>query len=100
MLTVSPGRGKVSLIDIVVPWESRVEWKEREIEKRQDLRPELRRLWEMPVEVVPIITTALGTIPKPLKRNLEKVESKVGPGLLQKSVLLQNVHIMRRVMDS
>ena len=57
---------KVSLIDVAVPWDSRVEMKEREkIEKYQDLRIEIRRIWDMPVEVVPIIIGALGTIPNP-----------------------------------
>ena len=54
----------------------------------------------MPVEIVPIIIGALGTIPKSLKRNLEEVGADVAPGLLQKSVLLETAHIIRRVMDS
>ena len=48
------------------------EWKEKEketIEKYQDLRTELRRLCEIPVEVVvPIIIGALGTISESLKK--------------------------------
>ena len=98
---VDKKKNSVSLIDISVPWDSRVEEKEREkMDKYQDLRLELRRLWEMPVEVVPIIIGALGTIPKNLKRNLEKLEAKVAPGLMQKSVVLETAHIVRRVMDS
>ena len=42
-------------------------------DKYQDLRIELRRQWDKPVEIVPIIITALGTIPKSLKRNLEEL---------------------------
>ena len=61
---------KVSLIDIAVPWHSRAKQKEQEKkrDKYQDLRIELRRLWDKPVEIVPLIVRALGTIPKSLKR--------------------------------
>ena len=61
----------------------------------------VRRLWNKPVEIVPIIIGALGTIPKSLKRNLYELGADVVvPGLLQKSVLLATAHIIRRVMDS
>ena len=94
-------KNKVSLIDVAVPWDSRVEDKEREKkEKYQDLRLELRRLWDMPVEIVPIVIGALGTIPKALRRNMDELEAEVPPGLMQKSVLLETAHIIRRVMDS
>ena len=53
-----------------------------------------------PVEIVPVIIRALGTIPKSLKRNLEELGAEVAPGLLQKSVVLETAHIIRRVMDS
>ena len=93
---------KVSLIDVAVPWDSRAEQKEQEKkrDKYQDLRIELRRLWDKPVEIVPIIIGALGTIPKSLKRNLEELGADVALGLLQKSVVLETAHIIRRVMDS
>ena len=57
---------KVSLTDVAVPWDSRAEQKEQEKKKDtyQDLRIELRRLWDKPVEIVPMIIGALGTIPK------------------------------------
>ena len=99
---VNKTNNKVSLIDVAVPWDSRVEQKEQEKKKidNQDLRIELKRLWDMPVEIVPIIIGALGTIPKSLKRNLEELGADVAPGLLQKNVVLETVHIIRRVMDS
>ncbi|MEL6846822.1 MAG: hypothetical protein AAFP02_26760, partial [Bacteroidota bacterium] len=86
-------KNKVSLIDVAVPWDSRVEDKEREKkEKYQDLRLELRRLWDMPVEIVPIVIGALGTIPKALRRNMDELEAEVPPGLMQKSVLFLVAH--------
>ena len=68
---------KVSLVDVAVPWDSRAEEKEQKKKKEkkedkyQDLRTEFRRLWDKPVEIVPIIIGALGTTPKSPKRKLE-----------------------------
>ena len=52
------------------------------------------------MDIVPIINRALGTIPKSLKINLEELGADAAPGLLQKSVVLEIAHIIRRVMDS
>ena len=64
-------------------------------DKYRNLRIELRRLWNKPVEIVPIFIGVLGTIPKSLKRNLEELGADVTPGLLQKSVVLETVHIIK-----
>ena len=37
---------------------------------------------------------------KSLKRNLEELGADVAPELLQKSMVLQTAHVIRRVMDS
>ena len=47
-----------------------------------------------------IIIRALGTLLKALKRNLEKLGADVALGLLQKSVVLETAHVIRRVIDS
>ena len=64
---VDKTNNKVSLIDVAVPWDSRAEQKEQEKKRDKYLRIELRKLWDKPVEIVPIIIEALGTIPKSLK---------------------------------
>ena len=101
LIVVNKENQKVQLIDVAIPWDTRVVEKAREkIEKYQDLKMELRRLWQAEVEVVPIILGALGLIPGDLKRNLGKVGcTNLEPGLLQKSVLLATARIVRRVMD-
>ena len=47
-----------------------------------------------------IIIGALGTIPKSLERNLEELRADIAPELLQKNVVLETAHIIRRVMGS
>ena len=102
LILVNKENQKVTLIDVAIPWDTRVVEKSREkVEKYQDLKIEIRRLWQSEVEVVPIIVGALGLIPDDLKRNLGKVGcTNLEPGLLQKSVLLATARIVRRVMDS
>ena len=96
---------KISLIDVAVPWDFRAGQKEQGKKKKgrdkyQDLQIKLTRLWNKPVEIVPVIIWALGTIPKCLKRNLVELGADVAPGLLQKSAVLETAHIIRRVMNS
>ena len=68
-LTLIDGtKDQVSLIDVSVLWNSRIE--KIETEKHKDLRTEPRKLWKMSVEAVPMITGVLGLISKFLKRNL------------------------------
>ena len=102
IILINKEHQKVSLIDIAIPWDTRVKDKKREkIEKYQDLKMEVARLWQTEVEVVPIIIGALGIIPDDLERNLGKVGcTNLEPGLLQKSVLLATARIIRRVMDT
>ena len=73
----------------------RAEEARKKRDKYQEIRIELRRIWDKPVEIVPIIIRALGTLPKSLKRNLEELGADVSPGLLQKSVVLETAHIIR-----
>ena len=57
--------------------------KEKKV-KYQNLQIELETLWDKPVEIVPVIIRALGTMPKSLKRNLEELGADAPPGLLPK----------------
>ena len=79
---------------------SKAERARKEREKHQDLQFELRRPWDKSIEIVPKIIEALGTIPKSIKNYLEELGADLTPGALQKSVVLETAHIIRRVMDS
>ena len=76
--------------------------KKQRRDEYKDLRVELRRLRDKPVEIVPIIIGALGTIHKSLKRNLEEFGADVGssPRVLQKIGMLETLCIIRRGMNS
>ena len=64
---VNKTNNKISLINVVVPWDLRTEQKEQEKkrDKYQNVGIELSRLWDKPVEMVPRIIGALGTIGYP-----------------------------------
>ena len=84
-----------------VPRDSRVETKETEKrDKYVDLKIKQKRLWSIPVEVVLVVVGALGTIPRELRRNLEKIHCRSKPEVLQKSVPLATAHILRKVLDT
>ena len=38
-----------------------------------DLKRELKKIWEMPVKVIPVVVGALGTAPKKLKQWLSDI---------------------------
>ena len=58
------------IIDIAVPNDSGIFEKEKEkIEKYQDLRRELAKLWSIKTSVVPIVVGALGTVTKNLGKH-------------------------------
>ena len=66
------------LVDFAVPADHRVKIKEREkIDKFADLDRKLKKtkkLWILRVTVIPIVVSALGTVPKGLERKLEELE--------------------------
>ena len=74
IVIVNKGQRKTTLIDIACPCDRNVNDKEMEnVEKCQDLKIELQRLWNTSVEVVPIVVGALGAI----SNNLQKYPQKL-----------------------
>ena len=66
---------KAIIIDIAVPAHVRVGEKEREkMEKYQDLKKEVGRLWKLKmVEVIPVVIGALGSVTKEFDGWIEKL---------------------------
>ena len=75
------------IVDFTIPYDSRVETKEFEkLEKYQDLARELKKLWNMSVQIIPIVIGALGTTPKDLHKRLKEI------GIDTKIVTAENSH--------
>ena len=93
---------KAIIVDIASPWDHRVYVKEGEkIEKYQDLKREIRRLWGIRhLEVVPAVVGALGVVSKRLDVWLEKLGVIIRTGQLQKTALLGTARILRKLLES
>ena len=89
------------IINVAVPGDCRICEKEIEkIEKYQNLKRELKRLWLLKkVGVVPVVVGALGCIRKGFIGWMDTLGIKVNVGMVQKSVLLGAVRILRKVLD-
>ena len=77
------------IIDFTVPGDSRIENKEKEkIEKYQDLRRELQKIWNVRVKIIPLAVGSLGTIPKQFGNGLRETGITAKIVQVQKIVLL------------
>ena len=70
------------------------------IEKYQDLKREIGKLWGIrQQEVVPVVVGALGAVSKRLDTWLDKLGITIRTGLLQKTALLGTARILRKVLE-
>ena len=62
-------------VDFAVPADHRIKLKECEKkDKYLNLARELKKLWNMKVAIIPIVTGAFSTVPKELLKGLEDLE--------------------------
>ena len=88
------------IIDIAVLGNFRTQMKEdKKIEKYEDLRQEISKLWGEQTTVIPIIIGALGIITDRLTSFLAMVGVSLSFETIQKSALLGSAHILRKVLD-
>ena len=88
------------IIDIAVPGDIKTQMKEDEkIEKYEDLRREISKLWCVQTTVIPIIIGALGTITNRLTFFLAMVGVSLSFETIQKTALLGLAHILRKVLE-
>ena len=88
------------IIDVAIPGDCRIREKEIEkIEKYQNLKRELKKLWSLKkVEVVSVFVGALGCISKGFRGWIDTLGIKLNVGIVQKSVLLGTARIPRKVL--
>ena len=89
------------IIDIAVPGDVRVYEKEQEkVEKYQDLKREIGRLWQMrKVQVIPVVVGSLGSVSKYFGLWLDKMGIPNEFAVIQKTALLGSARILRRVLE-
>ena len=90
-----------NIIDIAVPVDTGIVEKEKEkVEKYQDLRREVARLWNVKAKVVPIVVGALGAVTPNLSKHLDAIGVTTRIELLQKAALLGTARLLRRILEA
>ena len=104
MVSVDKQQGQYHIIEIAVPGDARgmpaLRKKEKEMmEKYQDLRREVARLWRVNVSVTHVVVGALGMVTTNLQRSLQQRGVTVRTEFLQKAALLGTARILRKVLE-
>ena len=73
LVVVDKKRRTCKIIDFVVPGDSGIEEKEKaKIEKYQDLRRELHKIWNVRAKIISLVVGSLGTIPEQIGNRLKE----------------------------
>ena len=101
VVVVDSDKKTCNIIDIAVPGDAGIVEKEKEkVEKNQDLRREVARLWNVKAKVVPIVVEALGAVTPNLSKHLDAIDLTTRIELLQKAALLGTAPFLRRVLEA
>ena len=88
------------IIDFACPMDHNVDAKKKEkIDKYQELKFELQKLWKTKIKIIPIVIGALGTVSNNLEKYLKNIgldDGEVRVHQLQKCVLLKTGNIIRK----
>ena len=99
LVVVEKKERSCKIINFAVPGDSRIDEKEKDkIEKYQDLRRELQKIWNVEVKIVPLVVGSLGAILKQFGKRLKQIGITVGTAQVQKTVLLGTARILRNVL--
>ena len=90
---------KVFLVYIYQKKKKKKKGEREKIEKCQDLRRELQKIWNVRVKIVPLIVGSLGAIPKQFGNRLKETGITAEVGQVQKTVLLGTARILRKVNE-
>ena len=86
--------------NFAVPGDSRIEEKEKEkIEKYQDLRRKLQKIWNVRVKIIPLVVGSLGAILKQFGNQLKETSITAEIEQVQKTVLLGTARVLRKVFE-
>ena len=86
-------------IKFAIPVDQNIVMKEWEkIDKYQDLRIELQKIWNVKVVVIPIVTGALGTISERIYQYIKQIDISVDIISIQKAANVRTPYILRRVL--
>ena len=71
LVAVDKKRRTCKIIDFAIPGDSRIEEEKEYIEKYQDLRRKLQKIWNVKVKIIPLVVGSLGAKPKQVGNRLK-----------------------------
>ena len=88
-------------IEITCPLDwSILERENFKVDKYQDLKREVAKLWNVRAVVIPVVVGALGMVTNRLEGFIRNIGVDVSVGPLQKTCLLRTAKILRRVLEA
>ena len=91
MVIIDMTTNECKIIDLTCLFDSRIEEREKDKMKGcNDLNGGLKKIWDMPVKVIPVVLGALGTTPKKLKQWLSDIGIEKRIVELQKTTILHS----------
>ena len=88
------------LIDMAVRSDRNTSVKVAEkLSKYKDFEIEIRKMWGMKTQIVPVVIRALGVVKKGIEKQIDKIPGNVNVTELQKIALLGSAHILRKVLS-
>ena len=100
MVIIDKTKSECKIIDFACPFDSRIEERKKDKMKGyNDLKRELKKIWDMAVKVIPVVVGALGTTPNKLKHWLSNTGTETGIVELQKTAILYSARILQNVLD-
>ena len=70
-----------------------------ELSKYKDLEIEIKRLWGMKTQIVPVVIRALGVVKKGIEKQIDKIPRNINITELQKIALLGSLRILQKVLS-
>ena len=88
------------IIGFAIPGDNGIEEKEKDkIEKCQNLRRELQKIWNVKVKIIQLVVGFLGAIPKQFGDRPKQIGVTVGTAQVQKTALLGTARILRKILE-
>ena len=100
MVLVDKKERSCKINDLSVRGESRIEEKKKDkIQKYKHLGRELQKIWNVKVNIIPLVVGFLGAIPKQFGNRLKQIGITAGTAQVQKTVLLGTARVLRNFLE-
>ena len=91
---------KMTLVDFACLFDNRIEQRVNyKMNGYNDLKRELKKIWDMLVKVMPVVVGTLGTTRKKLEQQLSDIEIQARIVELQKTGILYSARVLRNLYE-